>query len=72
MVDARGGNKAYPFVEVVAPELDGRVWHDANAIGAIASHEASPALFTPHFFQPFTDRHFVCVSASTLDLEKNL
>lgn len=62
----------YPFVEVVAAKLNGRVWDNANAIGPVATHETSPALFSPHLFQPLANREFVCIAPCALHLKQNL
>lgn len=60
------------FVKVVAAELDGRIGHDPDAVGAIAAHEAAPALLDPHLLQRLTDGQLVLVAASGLDLEQDL
>lgn len=62
----------YPLVEVVAAELNGRVGDDANAIGAIASHESPPALLSPHLAKRLPDRQLILVTAGALDLKQYL
>lgn len=63
---------AYPLVEIVAAELNSRVWHNADAVSSVASHESSPAFLAPHLSQRLTDRHFIRISADALNLHKNL
>lgn len=41
----------YSFVDVVGPELNGRIWDDAYAVRTVPSHEPSPAFVCPHFPQ---------------------
>jgi hypothetical protein len=62
----------YSLVKVICAELHSRVWHNSYAIGAIASHEPSPTLVSPHLRQRFRNRHLVFISAGALDLEQNL
>jgi hypothetical protein len=62
----------YSLVDVVCAELDGRVRHNADAVGAVAGHEAAPAFLPPHFGEGLGDRHFVFVAADALDLEEDL
>lgn len=62
----------YPLVQVVASKLHRRVRDDTDTIRAVASHEAPPALFTPHLAERLADGHIVLAVAGTLDLEQNL
>lgn len=64
--------KPYPAVEIVAAELDSRVGHDADAIGAIPAHETLPALFLPHLAERLAHRELVLCAAGALDLEQDL
>lgn len=63
---------SYPFVEVVAPELNSRVRHDPDAIRPITAHQALEAFFSPHLHQSLADREFVLFSPHALYLEKDL
>lgn len=60
------------FVEVVAAELDGRVGHNADTIGAVATHEASPPFLSPHFAQCFAHSELVVFTTVGLDLKEDL
>lgn len=60
--------KNVSLVEVVAAELHRRIWHDTDAIGAVASHESSPTLFPPHFRQRLAHTKLVRFATVTLDL----
>ena len=62
----------YPLVNIICAELHSRVGHNAYAIGSIAGHESSPALFPPHLRQRFRHRHFIFLAADALDLEQDL
>lgn len=61
----------YPFVEIVAAELDSGVGDDADAVGPIASHEPSPSLLSPHLAQCLSNGQLVSLSSSALDLHQN-
>ena len=63
------GASAHPLVEIIAPELYGRVWHDSYAICTISSHESSPTLVSPHFGKSFPYGELVFVSANALYLK---
>lgn len=71
-VGTGGRLKKAALVEVVATELDGRIGHDPDAVGAVAAHEAAPALFHPHLLQGLAHRELVFVAAGRLDLEQDL
>lgn len=60
------------LVDVVAAELYCTVWHNANAIRAITSHQASEAFFLPHLLQCFAYAHLVLIPTNTLYLQQNL
>lgn len=62
----------YPFVEVITAELHSRIWDNANAIGAIAAHEASPTFLPPHLGQGLAYGESVRISADALDLHQDL
>ena len=62
----------YSLVDVVCAELNSRIGDNADAVGAVASHEAAPTLLPPHFGEGLGDRHFVLVAADALDLEEDL
>lgn len=75
--DSRGSQvdicaNTYLSVEVVASELNGRVRYNADAIGTITSHEASPAFLSPHLGQRLVDGHLVVGAVHILDLEQDL
>jgi hypothetical protein len=50
----RGGN-AYLLIEVIAPELDRRIWHDTYAICSVSSHESSPTFVLPHLHEALSN-----------------
>lgn len=62
----------YSLVEVVAAELHCRVGHNADAVGAVAAHEAAPAFLHPHLLQRLAHGHLVLGAAHALDLEQDL
>lgn len=62
----------HPLVKVVTAELNSRVRHNAHTVGAIASHEASPAFFPPHLGQTLADRQLVGIASYALNLEQDL
>lgn len=65
-------SQTYSFVQIVTAELYGRVRNNADAIGAVAGHEASPALFLPHLCQALADGELVLIMPGALHLEENL
>lgn len=65
------GTCTCPFIEVVAAELNGRVWDNADAVGAIAAHKAPPPLLSPHLGQGLSDGKFVGISSDALYLHEN-
>lgn len=67
-----GDRSTHPFIDVVCTELHRRVRHNAYAIGSIAGHEPSPALFPPHLRQCLRHRHLVLFTANTLYLKQDL
>ena len=64
-----GSCSAYLFVEIVASELDGGIWHYPYTIRPVPSHETSPPFLPPHLSQTLAYGHFVFVPAMTLYLE---
>ena len=60
------------LVDVEASELHSRVWDDTYAVGAIASHQASPSFICPHLFECSSYRELVLCSTRALYLVENL
>ena len=62
----------YFLVKVVTSKLNRGVWYYADTIGAVASHQAPPALFGPHPPQTLPYRRLIFISSFALELHDNL
>lgn len=71
-VAAGGRLKKVALVEIVAAELDGRIGHDPDAVGAVAAHKAAPALLDPHLLKRLAHRELIVIATDRLDLKQDL